>query len=70
MVPAVALAQFVHQMVEMGRWTQGFQTKILLKPFAYGVADRSAGLAIDLLAVIGDSAVHGEFRFMSFSTPD
>jgi hypothetical protein len=72
-IPAVALAQFVHQVIEVGRWTQGLRTKALLQPFAHGVADRSAGLAIDLLAVIGDSAIHGAFRFVVISnevTPD
>ena len=40
---------------------QGLRAKVLLQPFAYGVTDRSAGLAIDLFAVLGDSAVHIEF---------
>jgi hypothetical protein len=54
-------------MLEMGRQTRGVRTKVLLQPFAYGVADRSAGLAIDLFAVVVDSAVHGGFRFLAIS---
>src|SRR5258708_26506246 len=50
-------------MLEIGRQTRGVGTKVLLQPFAYGVADRSAGLAIDLFAVVVDSAVHGGVRF-------
>src|SRR5882724_226196 len=52
-------------MLEMGRQTRGVRTKVLPQPFAYGVADRSAGLAIDLFAV--DSAVHGRFCFLVIS---
>jgi hypothetical protein len=33
--------------------------------FTDGVANRSARLAIDLFAVVGDSAIHDEFRFVS-----
>jgi hypothetical protein len=33
--------------------------------FTYGVANRSARLAIDLFAVVGDSAIHDGFRFVS-----
>jgi hypothetical protein len=54
-------------MLEMGRQTRGVRTKVLLQPFAYGVADRSAGLAIDLFAVVFDPAVHGRFRFLVIS---
>jgi hypothetical protein len=54
-------------MLEMGRQTRGVRTKVLLQPFAYGVADRSAGLAIDLFAVVVDAAVHGGFRFLAIS---
>ena len=43
----------------------GLGAKVLLQPFAYGFADRSAGLAIDLFAVVGDLAIHDEFRFRS-----
>jgi hypothetical protein len=67
----IALAQFVHQVFEVGRWMQGIRTKVLLQPFAHGVADRSAGLAIDLFAVVSDSAIHAEFRFVVIEkTPD
>jgi hypothetical protein len=48
----------------VGRGKQGVRTQVLLQPFAYGVADRSAGLAIELFAVVGDSTVHSEFRFI------
>jgi hypothetical protein len=63
----VPSAQFIHQMLEMGRQTRGLRTKVLLQPFAHGVADRSAGLAIDLFAVVVDSAFHGRFRFLVVS---
>jgi hypothetical protein len=64
---AVPPAQFIHQMLEMGRQARGLGVKALLQPFAHGVADRSAGLAIDLFAVVVDSAHHGEFRFSVIS---
>jgi hypothetical protein len=32
--------------------------------FTDGVANRSARLAIDLFAVVGDSAIHDEFRLV------
>jgi hypothetical protein len=54
-------------MLQVGRGTQGDETHVLLQPFAYGVANRSAGLAIDLFAVACDSAVHDEFRFIFIS---
>jgi hypothetical protein len=43
---------------------RGLGAKALLQPFAHGIADRSAGLAIDPIVVVVDSAVHGEFRFV------
>jgi hypothetical protein len=55
----VTFAQFVHQVLEVGRQMRSLGAKVLLQPFADGIADRSAGLAIDLFAVIGASAVHG-----------
>ena len=57
-VLAVPPAQFIHQMLEMGWEARSFGTQALPQPFAHGVADRSAGLAIDPFAVVGDSAVH------------
>jgi hypothetical protein len=63
----VAPAQFVDQMLEVGRQARGLQAKALLQPFAYCVADRSAGLAIDWFAIVSDSAVHDEFRFLVIS---
>jgi hypothetical protein len=59
-------AQLIHEMLEVGRQTRGLWLKVLLQPFAHGVADRSAGLVIDAFAVVVDSAIHGEFRFSSF----
>ena len=59
----VAPAQFVHQMFQMGRQARPLRAEALLQPFAHSVADRSAGLAIDLFDVVGDSAIHDEFRF-------
>jgi len=56
-------------MLEMGRQTRGVRTKVLPQPFAHGVADRSAGLAIDWFAVVVDSAVHRRFRFLVISNP-
>src|ERR1700688_4108507 len=55
---AVPLAQLVHQMLEMGRGAQGIGTQALLQPFAHGVANRPAGLAVDPFAVIGKLTVH------------
>jgi hypothetical protein len=55
-------------MLKVGRRTQEFGAKVLLQPFAYGVTDRPAGLAIDVLAVVADSAIHGVFRFVIISS--
>jgi hypothetical protein len=54
-------AQFVHQLFEVGGQVQGFGTQVLLQPLAHAIADRSAGLVIDLFALVGDSADHPEF---------
>jgi hypothetical protein len=62
----VPLAQFVHQMLQMGG--KAFGAKVPLEPLAYGVADRSAGLVIDRFADVGDSAIHSGFRFIFIST--
>ena len=59
---AVPPAQFIHKTLEVGGVSQRLGTQGLLQPFAYGVADRSARLSIDLLAV---SAIHDEFRIVS-----
>jgi hypothetical protein len=61
---AVPPAQLIHEMLKVRRRTQEFGAKVLLQPFAYGIADRSAGLAIDPFAVVVDSAIHGGFRFV------
>src|SRR3954465_9261204 len=50
----------------MGRQTRRLGTQALLQPFAHGITDQSAGRAIDLVAVVGDSA-HGAFRFVVIS---
>jgi hypothetical protein len=54
-------------MLEVGRKARRFGTQALLQPFPNGVADRSGRLAIDLFAVVGDSAIHGEYRFVSIA---
>jgi hypothetical protein len=56
-------------MFEMGRQRGVNRPQILLQPFTHGLADRSAGLAIDLFSDVGGSAVHDEFRFKC-ATPD
>jgi hypothetical protein len=61
----VALAQLIHQMLQMG-WQHGFRTQILLQPFTDAVADRPQGLAIDLFVFVVDSAVHSEFLRRAF----
>jgi hypothetical protein len=70
----VAPAQFVHQVLEIGRQARGLRAKALLQPFADSVADRAAGVTVDRFAIVGDSAVHDEFRFLAISfkevTPD
>ncbi len=43
------------------------RAQALLQPLAHGIADRSAGLAVDWFAVVYDSAVHGGFRCNSMS---
>ena len=62
---AVSLAQLIHQMLEIRRGTQRIGAKVPPQPFAYAITDRSAGLAINLLTLVGDSAVHIGFRFVS-----
>jgi hypothetical protein len=57
--------QLSEQIFQMGRQGGFDRTKVLLQPFAHGFANRSAGLAIDLVAGVGDSAIHGEFRFVA-----
>src|SRR5260370_41903509 len=63
-VLAVPPAQFIHQVLEVGREARR-RTQALLQMFTYGVANRSARLAIALSAVVCDSAIHDEFRFLS-----
>jgi hypothetical protein len=54
-------------MLEVGREARRLGTQGLLQLLTYGVANRSARLAIDLFAVVGDSAIHNEFRFVAIS---
>jgi hypothetical protein len=63
-VIAVPPAQFIHQVLEVGREARR-RRQALLQMFTDGIANRSARLAIDLFAVVGDSAIHNEFRFVS-----
>jgi hypothetical protein len=54
-------------MLEAGREARSLRAQALLQPFTHGVADRPAGLAIDLFAVVVDSAAHEEFRLLSIN---
>jgi hypothetical protein len=62
-VTAVPPAQFIHQVLEVGREARR-RTQALLQMFTDGVANRSARLAINLFTIVGDSAIHDEFRFV------
>ncbi|MHC2630199.1 hypothetical protein ACVIU7_001116 [Bradyrhizobium liaoningense] len=42
--------------------------KALLQPLAHGIANRAAGAAVDLFAVIGKEASHREFRALKVRT--
>jgi hypothetical protein len=66
---AIPSAHFVGQMLKVGRRTQGSGGLALLQPFADGIADRSAGPAIDLFAVVRDSAVHGRVPLLGHFEP-
>jgi hypothetical protein len=55
-------------MLQMGRQSRRVGTQALLQPLAHGITDQSAGGAIDLVAGVGDSAIHGEFRFVVISS--
>ena len=67
MAARVLFAEFMHQMLQMGRKGGFVMAEVLLQPFAHGFANRSAGLAIDLFAGVGDSAIHGAFRFVAIA---
>jgi hypothetical protein len=54
--------QFLDQALELGCRTHEIRPQALLEPFAHGVTDRSARLAIDFLACMGFKAGHGRFR--------
>jgi hypothetical protein len=58
---AVPPAQVIDQLLQAGRGRM-VGAQVLLQPFAYGIADRSAGFTIDLSAVVGDSAIHDRIR--------
>jgi hypothetical protein len=65
MVLAVPSAQLIHQMLQVWRQARKIRMQVLLQPFAYGVADRSADLVIELFADVAGSTVHDGFRFVS-----
>jgi hypothetical protein len=54
-------------MLKMGRQRRCLRAEVLLQPLADGVADPSAGAAIDWLA-IDWLAIHDSFRFAFIST--
>jgi hypothetical protein len=58
----VALSKLVHQSLETGGRPGRIRPQIALQPLAHGVADRSAGLAIDLFADIGGMGSHRGVR--------
>ena len=58
---AVPPAQFIHQVLEARGQVQDVGTQALLQPFAYGVADRPAGLVVKRFDAVSDSA-HDGFR--------
>jgi hypothetical protein len=64
-VAVVALAQLVEKLAQPGRQIGTLGPQVLLQPFAYGIADRPAGLVVHLLAVIGLNANHDGFRWAS-----
>ena len=58
----VAAAQFIHQLLQMGR-ELGFRTHVLLQPFADGIADRSRRSGDQFASNSRiDSAIHNEFQ--------
>jgi hypothetical protein len=60
-------AQFIHQMLELGREVRRLRAQGPLQLFTHGVADRSARPAIDLFAVVGDSAIHNKVPLLATS---
>jgi hypothetical protein len=54
----VPFAQFIQQLLEVGREVRGLRGKVLLQPFTDGIADRSARLAIEWFAVVVDKVAH------------
>jgi hypothetical protein len=68
MVLAVASAQLVRQVLQLRRQARKIRTQVLPQPLAYGVADRSAGLVIELFPDVANSTVHEVFRSCPFQT--
>jgi hypothetical protein len=66
-IVAIALAEFIHEVLQMRRQVRRLGRQNLLQPFAYGIANRSARLAINPFGLVGVSAVHGEFRFLAIA---
>jgi len=64
----VTPAQFVHQVLKKGRRGRGLGAEALSKPLADGVANRSAGRAIDRFDIVGAWAFHDEFRFLTIDS--
>jgi hypothetical protein len=62
-IAAVLLPQLIHQVLQMGGQFGIFGAKVLLQPFAYATAYRSAGSAIDLFVALVHSVGHRGFRF-------
>ena len=61
-VLVLAPAQLLDQSSRSGRRIHVVRAQELLQPLAHGVADRSAGLPIDRLVVMGFKGSHGSFR--------
>jgi hypothetical protein len=54
--------QFIQYVLKVGRWTRKLRAQVLLQPFAYSIANRSARSMVDLFVIIEDFAIHNEFR--------
>jgi hypothetical protein len=60
----VLFAQFIHQMRQVRRQSRFLRAEVLLQPFAHGIANRLAGLAVDLFAVVA-GGFHDRVPLMS-----
>jgi hypothetical protein len=58
----VAFSQLIDQMYEIRRHIRRIRAKYLSKPFANGVADRSAGFMIEQFDIVCAGAFHDRFR--------